>query len=181
MSISNRKRIAASAKQFQASPSDINNASEMPPTKVPDTAHALKKKSKEIYQQKLKNRELAAARKQQKKAARENRSRILMHAGGLMEMTGLLRYCFADAEEFDNPQDNLRANLLVGSLLHLSEYLNTCSPEELSKISAQGKLFRKSDRSARPLSETNPSLKNAKAVRPLLAHEAQGYKSRDGI
>ena len=92
---------------------------------------------------------------------------------------GLLRYCFNNADEFDNPQDNLRANLLVGSLLHLSEYLYSCSPDDLAKIEAAGKLFRSSDKKNRNLIETNPALTNAKSVRPLLIHESNSYKNRN--
>ena len=117
-----REKIDSSAEQFQNNETDIKTESFTDSKAGQKSAAALNKKSKEIYQQKLKNREAAASRKQEKKASRENRNRILMHAGGLMDMTGLLRYCFAQSDEFDNPQDNLRANLLVGSLLHLSEY-----------------------------------------------------------
>ena len=95
-----------------------------------------------------------------------------------MDMSGLLRYCFAQSDEFDNPQDNLRANLLVGSLLHLSEYLNNCSPADLEKIEASGKSFRRSDKKNRTLAGINPSLKNARSVRPLLLHEVLDYKNK---
>lgn len=167
------EKIASSAKQFQRNEIDIKKEAPTESTAPRRNPEALKNKSKEIYQQKIKNREIAAARKKEKKASRENRNRILMHAGGLMDMTGLLRYCFAQSEDFDNPQDNLRANLLVGSLLHLSEYLYDCKPEELARIEAVGKSFRKSEKATRHLSETNPGLTNAKSVRPLLMHESQ--------
>ena len=173
------KKIAANAKQFQGEEKDTKNKSSIETTSTQKPPKALEKKSKEIYQQKIKNRELAAARKQEKKATRENRNRILMHAGGLMDMTGLLRYCFVQSEEFDNPQDNLRANLLVGSLLHLSEYLHNCSPEDLAKIEASGKSFRSADKKKRNLTGTNPALTNAKSVRPMLIHESQNYKNRN--
>ena len=173
------RKIAANAKQFQGEEKDTKNKSSIETTSTQKPPKALEKKSKEIYQQKIKNRELAAARKQEKKATRENRNRILMHAGGLMDMTGLLRYCFVQSEEFDNPQDNLLANLLVGSLLHLSEYLHNCSPEDLAKIEASGKSFRRADKKKRNLTGTNPALTNAKSVRPMLIHESQNYKNRN--
>lgn len=179
MTTSIMRKIAANSKQFQGDEKDTKNKSSIETTSTQKPPKALEKKSKEIYQQKIKNRELAAARKQEKKATRENRNRILMHAGGLMDMTGLLRYCFAQSEEFDNPQDNIRANLLVGSLLHLSEYLYNCSPDDLAKIEAAGKLFRSSDKKNRNLIGTNPALTNAKSVRPLLIHESNSYKNRN--
>lgn len=181
MTTSIMRKIASNSKQFQGERKDTKSMSpiENPPTQ--NTKKALEKKSKEIYQQKIKNRELAAARKQEKKDTRENRNRILMHAGGLMDMTGLLRYCFVQSEEFDNPQDNLRANLLVGSLLHLSEFLNNCSPEDLAKIEAAGKSFRSADKKNRNLTGTNPALTNAKSVRPMLIHESQNYKNRNAV
>lgn len=178
MNKSMREKIASSAKQFQNNETDIKTESFTESKAGQKSAAALNKKSKEIYQQKLKNREAAASRKQEKKASRENRNRILMHAGGLMDMSGLLRYCFAQSDEFDNPQDNLRANLLVGSLLHLSEYLNNCSPADLEKIEASGKSFRRSDKKNRTLAGINPSLKNARSVRPLLLHEVLDYKNK---
>ncbi|MDN5502879.1 MAG: hypothetical protein L0H10_03510 [Comamonas sp.] len=179
MTTSIMKKIAINSKQFQGEEKDTKSKSPIETTSKQKPPKALEKKSKEIYQQKIKNRELAAARKQEKKATRENRNRILMHAGGLLDMTGLLRYCFNNADEFDNPQDNLRANLLVGSLLHLSEYLYNCSPDDLAKIEAAGKLFRSSDKKNRDLIGTNPALTNAKSVRPLLIHESNSYKNRN--
>lgn len=134
---------------------------------------SLPKNIQDEYKEKLRRRENAARAKQEKKSSREKRSRVLIHAGGLLEMTGLLQYTFPEGERFDNYQDNLRANLLVGALLSLSEQLRDATPQQLSTLAQSGRAFRKMDKAQRKIAKVNPSLPKAPPPRPLLVHEGK--------
>lgn len=129
------------------------------------------------YKERLRRRENAARAKSEKKSSREKRSRVLIHAGGLLEMTGLLAYTFPEGERFDNYQDNLRANLLVGALLTLSQQLHDASPQQLATLAQAGRQFRKTDKAARKVVKVNPGLPKAPAPRPLLVHEGKNVET----
>ena len=133
---------------------------------------------KEIYRQKLQYRQIAASNKLDKRANRQGRTRILIHAGGLMEMTGLLKYCFKDAKDFDNYQDNLRANLLVGALLHLSGHLSSASSEILAKLEHSGSEFRATKRIDRRIAPTNTLIAPKVRVRRLSRDEGKKVLER---
>jgi len=84
----------------------------------------------------------AQRRTKEAKTARIRRTRELTHIGGMCEMVGLMRFRFGPGETPDNDQDDLRANLLVGALLKLSEQLEQATPEERAERAAAGDKFR---------------------------------------
>lgn len=116
------------------------------------------KEQKALYREKMNRRMQAADRKKSRKADRIGRSRVLIHAGGILDMTGLLRYRFKDKSDYDNPQDDLRANLLCGAFLKLSEILSNASELEIQEITAKGKQFRLQRMSDREIPEVNPHI-----------------------
>lgn len=95
-------------------------------------------------------------KKHEKNERRKGRTRIVAHAGGMMEMTGLLECRFIDSSERDNVQDNLRANLLVGALLKLAHQLSEASAEELQSLTARGKQYRELRPAVRVVPKVNP-------------------------
>jgi hypothetical protein len=152
----------------------ISDAGKTPDIKEIPTSEELK----EIYRKKLQYRQIAASNKSDKKVNRQARTRILIHAGGLMEMTGLLDYCFKDEKDFDNYQDNLRANLLVGALLHLSDHLSTSSSEILSKLEKSGSEFRATRRIDRRVAPVNSLIASKVKVRRLSQGEGKKVLER---
>jgi hypothetical protein len=93
-----------------------------------------------------------------KRILRYRRQQFIGHAGGMMEMAGLLRYTFSDIEDIDNVQDNLRANLLVGALLELGDILYKKDTEEIAALVARGSQFRNTATDKRMISPVNPLL-----------------------
>lgn len=81
--------------------------------------------------------------------SRAKRTRELAHMGGMMAMVGLDRFRFSAGETPDNPQDDLKANLLVGSLLKLSTQLENATPEQLHDLEVAGQNYRANDPSFR--------------------------------
>lgn len=94
--------------------------------------------------------------KHEKAEQRRKRTHLVSHAGGMMEMAGLLEYRFIGSTERDNPQDDLRANLLVGALLSLAHHLSTAPSSELEQLTANGKAYRTTKPSARQIPKVNP-------------------------
>ena len=84
--------------------------------------------------------------------------RLKAHAGGMLEMTGLLRYVYPDGFESDNKQDRLIANLLVGAFQKLSNELEKASIEELETLWISGQNFRKGYKKERELPTVNSKL-----------------------
>ncbi len=84
--------------------------------------------------------------------------RLKAHAGGMLEMTGLLRYVYPDGFESDNKQDRLIANLLVGAFQKLSYDLESMSIEELQELWGLGQKFRKEYKRDRELPKVNSNL-----------------------
>lgn len=105
----------------------------------------------------IKNLE-AKSRKAEREALRFRDGRVKMHAGGMLEMTGLLGYAYIDDRIRDNYQDNLIANLLVGILNRVSNTLESASVDELEKVWIEGRDFRRLDIADRKISELNPNL-----------------------
>ena len=93
-----------------------------------------------------------------KKRRREQRTRLLSHAGGMMEMVGLLNVRFYGTTERDNDQDDLRANLLVGALLDLAHRLSIAPATELLRYTEAGREYRQARPSNRTVPKTNPLL-----------------------
>lgn len=98
---------------------------------------------KEIAEkQKLKRR---LSRKISGVVEREQRlkdDRMKNHAGGMMRMVGLLDYKYQNPELYDNNQDDLIENLLVGGLMRLSADILKMSANELYEVYRQGKAYR---------------------------------------
>ena len=84
--------------------------------------------------------------------------RLKAHVGGMVEMTGLLRYEYPEGVEADNPQDRLIANLLVGMFLSVSQMLESSTTEELEKYWKKGKDFRNKKQADRLLPKVNKDL-----------------------
>lgn len=84
--------------------------------------------------------------------------RMKNHAGGMMRMTGLLDYIYPDAELYDNNQDALIENLLVGGLLKMSKELSGSTTDELQGIYEQGEKFRKLTPAQRILPGVNSNI-----------------------
>ena len=92
-------------------------------------------------------------------AKRDTDTKLKIHAGGMLEMTGLMRYVYPEGVDTDNPQDRLIANLLVGIILRASEAIKNVSDDELHKIWLLGQDFRKQQKSIRTLPKVNENLK----------------------
>lgn len=88
---------------------------------------------------------------------REYDFRKKVHAGGMMAMVGMFEYVYGDKIR-DNEQDDLIANLLVGSLLKASESLNKASSEELMLLWEKGKAFRAMHKHDRSVPDKNSKL-----------------------
>ena len=86
--------------------------------------------------------------------ARELRNREIYHVGGMVEMTGLLKYRYENGQG-DNTSDNLCANLIVGLLLEASETLSTAPDEQIKKLWNLGQTFREKEPKDRVLAMTN--------------------------
>lgn len=114
---------------------------------------------KEIAEkQKLKRR---LSRKINEVVEREQRikeDRMKNHAGGMMRMVGLLDYIYPDAELYDNNQDELIENLLVGGLLKMYKELSGSTTAELKEIYEQGEKFRKLTPAQRILPRVNSNI-----------------------
>lgn len=144
---------------------------------------------KEIAEkQKLKRR---LSRKINGVVEREQRlkdDRMKNHAGGMMRMTGLLDYLYPDTELYDNNQDALIENLLVGGLLKVSEELSTASPEKIDEIYQRGVHFRKLKPEQRMLPSVNKSidvlfdvLRQNKHNKTDTKGEQNGHDDSDGL
>lgn len=93
--------------------------------------------------------------------ARENREvdkRMKSHAGGIIEMTGLMRYVYPNNVLHDNEQDALIANLLAGVLLKVGSTLEKANADELKNLWEQGRDFRKLKKADRVLPKVNSNL-----------------------
>lgn len=84
--------------------------------------------------------------------------RLKIHAGGMVEMTGLMRYVYPEGCESDNPQDSLIANLLVGAFQVVADSLENMSVEKLESLWVRGQNFRKASKKERTLPKVNPNL-----------------------
>ncbi len=144
---------------------------------------------KEIAEkQKLKRR---LSRKINGVVEREQRlkeDRMKNHAGGMMRMVGLLDYLYPDTELYDNNQDALIENLLVGALLKVYEELSTASPEEIDEIYQRGVNFRKLKPEQRMLPGVNNSidvlfdvLRQNKNNKTDTKDEQNGHDDSDGL
>ncbi len=89
---------------------------------------------------------------------RKKEKHLKAHAGGMLEMTGLLRYVYPEDVEADNPQDKLIANLLVGAFQKLSYDLESMSVEELQELWSLGQKFRLQYKRDRELTKVNSNL-----------------------
>ncbi len=98
------------------------------------------------------------AEKANANAKRDADIRLKIHAGGMVEMTGLMRYVYPEGCESDNPQDSLIANLLVGAFHNLASDLESMSVEELQELWVKGQNFRKASKKERTLPKVNPNL-----------------------
>lgn len=109
-----------------------------------------------------KRKEIAILEARQKKAderkQREIDSRLKIHSGGMVHMVGLHRYVYSDDEVRDNPQDALIANLLVGSLLKVSQVLEKAPIDDLKGLWNAGRAFRQQKQVDRKLASVNPHL-----------------------
>jgi len=115
-----------------------------------------------------KRKQIAILESRQKKAdeikQREIDSRLKIHSGGMVHMVGLHRYVYSDDEVRDNPQDALIANLLVGSLLKVSEDLKKASMDDLKDLWDTGRAFRQQKQSDRKIANLNPHLAELEQV-----------------
>ena len=100
----------------------------------------------------------AQARRLEAKAQRAINNRVKTHAGGIVEMTGLLRYVYPDDVIHDNEQDALIANLLAGVLLKVGSTLEKASVDDLKNLWEQGQDFRNKNKADRVVSNINPNL-----------------------
>ena len=108
--------------------------------------------SKEIVKQRAKETKYA------KEEKRYKQTRIKVHAGGMLDMTGLLRYVYPDDVKPDNPQDALIANLLVGLFLRIGNTLENANVDDLQKLWESGRDFRKQNINERVLPGVNKNL-----------------------
>jgi len=113
-------------------------------------------------------KQIAILESRQKKAdeikQREIDSRLKIHSGGMVHMVGLHRYVYSDDEVRDNPQDALIANLLVGSLLKVSEDLKKASMDDLKDLWDTGRAFRQQKQADRKIANLNPNLAELEQV-----------------
>ncbi len=113
-------------------------------------------------------KQIAILESRQKKAdeikQREIDSRLKIHSGGMVHMVGLHRYVYSDADVRDNPQDALIANLLVGSLLKVSEDLQKASMDDLKDLWDTGRAFRQQKQADRKIANLNPNLAELEQV-----------------
>lgn len=100
----------------------------------------------------------AIERRHEATQKRNQDMRLKAHAGGMLEMTGLLRYVYPEGVETDNTQDRLIANLLVGAFQKLSNELEESSVEDLAILWASGHNFRREYKKDRELPKVNPKL-----------------------
>ncbi len=89
---------------------------------------------------------------------RNREKHLKAHVGGMVEMTGLMRYVYPDGVEKDNPQDSLIANLLVGMFLSVSQMLESSTTDELEKYWNKGRDYRAKNKLDRLLPKVNPNL-----------------------
>ena len=80
-----------------------------------------------------------------------------LHSGGMMAMVGLFEYVYSDKIR-DNSQDDLMANLIVGSLLNMSKELNCATGEQLQLLWDEGKKFRLLKKEDRVIPKKNEKL-----------------------
>jgi len=117
---------------------------------------------------KLEN-ELKAAKIVQKTIARNKRkalaeeiraadNRMKNHAGGIVKMTGLFNYVYADPSMYDNNQDALIDNLLIGGLLKFAKGLENTSAEQLNALYQEGKAFKELKPDMRVLPKVSENL-----------------------
>lgn len=117
----------------------------------------LEERRKALAREEQKYREAEALLlKHEKIEKRKKRTQIVAHAGGMMEIAGLLEYRFIGTADRDNPQDDLRANLLVGALLELARHLSAAPVSKLEKLTADGKAYRTTKPAARQIPKVNP-------------------------
>jgi len=109
---------------------------------------------------------------------RYQRQQFLTHAGGMMDMTGFLRYTFPDNEDADNNQDNLRANLLVGALLELGDILSQKDTEEIAALVSRGSKFRQTEPDKRMISIVNPRFATCDTVMSASAFESLKFHKK---
>lgn len=123
-------------------------------------AQELKKKlEKEAKETSKKIRRLQNESKKADSYVNRNKDyRLKAHAGGMLEMTGLLRYVYPEGYDSDNPQDRLIANLLVGSFQKLAYDLETMPIEELQELWGLGQKFRNEYKKDRELPKVNPNI-----------------------
>lgn len=131
-------------------------------------------KAERLKNEKRKNKVEIKTESDTKRILRYQRSRFISHAGGMLDMTGFLRYTYSDNENTDNPQDNLRANLIVGALLELGDILSQKDTEELAALVARGSQFRNTDPDKRMISIVNPNLTTTESV--MTNWEFEAYK-----
>lgn len=99
-----------------------------------------------------------AVRKQQSNEKRAKETRLKMHAGGFLDMTGMLHYQYPEKSLYDNEQDALMAYLLVGKLLEAAKELEEANIDEIKRLYAVGKTFRDCDKASREVPGVNPRL-----------------------
>jgi len=108
--------------------------------------------------------------------------RLKTHAGGMVEMTGLMRYVYPEGVKSDNPQDMLIANLLVGAFQKLAYDLETMPVEELQELWGCGQKFRREAKKDRVLPKVNPNLSELiNSVQAIKAESATSQQPNDNV
>ena len=131
-------------------------------TKKQLLADAESKKQKLVEDSKAINKEIRKLKFESDKAEalakRDADTKLKIHAGGMLEMTGLMRYIYPDGVETDNPQDRLIANLLVGTMLRAAKAIENIGIDELQKVWESGRDFRKQNKGDRFQPKVNENL-----------------------
>lgn len=130
-----------------------------------------------------KRKQIAILEARQKKAdetkQRELDTRLKIHSGGMVHMIGLHRYVYSDSEVRDNPQDALIANLLVGSLLKVSQDLESASIDDLKRLWHVGRAFRRQKHADRKIASVNPHLAELeKIAKSILKEEKEEFATQ---
>ena len=100
----------------------------------------------------------AAEKKSAAQLARTLDNRMKNHIGGSAKMVGLLNYVYEDKSLYDNKQDALIENLLVGVFWKASQSLSSSTIEELKSLYELGKAIRNTEPDKREVPEVNKSL-----------------------